>query len=155
MVMYKSILVPFDNSEHAREALKAAISIAKAFDGKVTALAVSDVPDFTDPGFVAAARVAGVPQLSAEEILNIQREFYASAKAALIEEVEEIKGDFDHMEYCATAGKPQAVILEFAESGHYDLIVMGCRGLGAIRGAMGSVSYAVARSAKLPVMIIK
>ena len=32
---------------------------------------------------------------------------------------------------------------------------MGCRGLSAIRGAMGSVSYAVARSVKLPVLIVK
>lgn len=155
MVMYKSILVPYDNSDHAREALKVAIEMAQISDGKVTLLSVADVPDFNDPGFVAAARVAGVRQLSEEEIMNIQREFYATQKAALIEEAGEFLGDFDRVEYRATAGKPQHVICEFAESGNFDLIVMGCRGLGPLRGAMGSVSYAVARSVKLPVLIIK
>lgn len=153
--MFKSILVPFDNSDHAREALKVAIDMAKAGGGKVTALSVSDVPNFNDPGFVAAARVAGVRPMSEEEVMEVQREFYASRKQDLINDVADCLGDFEAIEYRATAGKPQTVVCEFAESGNFDLIVMGCRGLGALRGAMGSVSYAVARSVKLPVLIIK
>ena len=37
----------------------------------------------------------------------------------------------------------------------FDCIVMGRRGLGAIRGAIGSVSYSVLRSVDLPVLIVK
>ena len=36
-----------------------------------------------------------------------------------------------------------------------DLIVMGSRGLGAIRGVIGSVSYAVLRESTIPILVIK
>ena len=153
--MYKSILVPYDNSDHAKEAVKAAIDLAKPVDGTVTLLSVSDLPSFDDLTFVSAARMAGVQAIGEDQVQEIQREFYASLKANLIEEAAEVVGDFQNVQDRATAGKATTAIVEFAESGNYDLIVMGCRGLSAIRGAMGSVSYAVARSVKLPVLIVK
>ena len=152
--MFKSILVPYDNSEHAKNAVKTAIELAGA-DGAVTLLSVSDLPSFDDLAFVSAARMAGVPSVSEEQIQDIQHEFYANLKARLIEDSADVVGDFKNVQYHATAGKAASAIIEVAESGNYDLIVMGCRGLGAIRGAMGSVSYAVARSVKLPVMVVK
>ncbi|OKY80600.1 MAG: hypothetical protein BHV62_04820 [Eggerthella sp. 51_9] len=50
---------------------------------------------------------------------------------------------------------PAADILGYAEKVNADLIVMGSRGLGAIRGVLGSVSYAVLREAPMPVLVIK
>ena len=50
---------------------------------------------------------------------------------------------------------PAADILSYAEKVDADLIVMGSRGLGAIRGVLGSVSYAVLREAPMPVLVIK
>jgi nucleotide-binding universal stress UspA family protein len=46
-------------------------------------------------------------------------------------------------------------LLDFAKHHDVDLIIMGCRGLGAIRGVLGSVSYAVLRSSEVPVLIVK
>ena len=46
-------------------------------------------------------------------------------------------------------------IIETAKHYDCDLIVMGSRGLGAIRGAIGSVSYGVLRSAEIPVLVVK
>lgn len=56
--------------------------------------------------------------------------------------------------------EPQTVsiadsLLDFAKHHDVDLIIMGCRGLGAIRGVLGSVSYAVLRGAQVPVLIVK
>jgi nucleotide-binding universal stress UspA family protein len=46
-------------------------------------------------------------------------------------------------------------IIEAADHNHVDLIVMGSRGLGSLRGVLGSVSYGVLRASKLPVLIYK
>ena len=46
-------------------------------------------------------------------------------------------------------------ILDAAKHYGCDLIVMGSRGLGAIRGAIGSVSYGVLRASNLPIMVVK
>lgn len=154
--MYQSILVPFDNSDQAQHALKEAIMLAQAGGGSVTAITVTETPEFlNDPSFTAAARMAGVKQPDPEELVKLQREYYNSAKEKLIADTAEIVGSFQNITYHATAGKPHDAIVEFAKSQKYDLIVMGCRGLGALRGAIGSVSYAVIHSVKLPVLLVK
>ncbi|MGI6046018.1 MAG: universal stress protein, partial [Eggerthellaceae bacterium] len=53
------------------------------------------------------------------------------------------------------SGQPQSAIVNYANYGDYDCICMGRRGLGAIAGAFGSVSYAVLRGVELPVMVVK
>jgi len=53
-------------------------------------------------------------------------------------------------------GDPAVQIVKTAEEGNYQLIVMGSRGLGAIKGiVMGSVSYKVLQLSHCPVLIIK
>ena len=153
--MYKSILVPFDNSDHAKNALQHAITIAEAGDAQVTVLFVADLPDFNDPGYTVAARMAGVAQASSEELDELRQEFFAVAERNLIADTADIVEDFANVQYRVTAGKPQDLVVDIAESEGCDLIVMGCRGLGALRGALGSVSYAVARSVQIPVMLVK
>lgn len=48
---------------------------------------------------------------------------------------------------------PAKAILEAAEQHHADLIVIGSRGLGARRTALGSVSNGVLHGAKVPVLV--
>ncbi len=53
-------------------------------------------------------------------------------------------------------GPPPKAILGVADIRHADLIVLGSRGLGAIRGLLlGSVSERVVRLAKCPVLIVR
>ncbi len=53
-------------------------------------------------------------------------------------------------------GSPGPALLEFADDHHIDLIVMGSRGLGPIKGIfMGSVSSYLVSRAKCPVLVIK
>ena len=52
--------------------------------------------------------------------------------------------------------RPMDMILKEVEDKDYDLIAMGSRGLGAIKGMlMGSVSERVSRAVKCPVLIVK
>jgi nucleotide-binding universal stress UspA family protein len=52
-------------------------------------------------------------------------------------------------------GEPAEKIVEVAESGSFNLIVMGSRGLGGRVSALGSVSSRVVDNASCPVMIVK
>jgi nucleotide-binding universal stress UspA family protein len=52
-------------------------------------------------------------------------------------------------------GHPQEVIADYAKDNGFDCIVMGRRGLGGIRGALGSVSYAILHTVELPVLVVK
>ncbi len=54
------------------------------------------------------------------------------------------------------AGSPAEAIVDYSENNDCDLIIMGSRGLGAIREIMvGSVSHNVIQHASIPVMIMK
>ena len=48
-----------------------------------------------------------------------------------------------------------AVLADYAKHHDVDLIVMGRRGLGAIRGMLGSVSYSLLRETDIPVLTVK
>jgi nucleotide-binding universal stress UspA family protein len=50
---------------------------------------------------------------------------------------------------------PTQGILDYAEANDVDLIVMGNRGMGKLRGALGSVSYGVLHRSDVPVLIMK
>jgi len=55
-----------------------------------------------------------------------------------------------------TSGEPAPAVIELATSQGSDLIVMGARGLGALKGLLlGSVSMKVAQHSPIPVTIVK
>jgi len=62
----------------------------------------------------------------------------------------------DRAEILIREGEPVSEILALAEERHFDLIVMGTRGLGALADAvMGSTARRVIRRAKIPVLVIR
>lgn len=53
-------------------------------------------------------------------------------------------------------GDPAEAIMDYAKEINTDLIIMGSRGLGLVRGVLlGSVSKYVLEHAKCPVLIVK
>jgi nucleotide-binding universal stress UspA family protein len=53
-------------------------------------------------------------------------------------------------------GDPAEQIIDFAEKRNFDLLIMGCRGFGPLRGVIiGSVSQKVLGGTRLPVLIVK
>ena len=46
-------------------------------------------------------------------------------------------------------------IVAYAAAHNIDLIIMGSRGLGGLRGILGSVSSFVLKEAKVPVLVVK
>lgn len=157
--MYSKILVPYDNSEHAQHALLAAIEMAKCVpNATVTVLNVCDLMEFDDATFEVAARMAGVPRMS-EDAARVARETYFSEHEKVVRKnIAEVLPEVPEgiaLEVKIDSGRPQEAICDEATKGGYECVVMGRRGLGAIRGALGSVSYAVLRMVELPVLIVK
>ena len=53
-------------------------------------------------------------------------------------------------------GSPAVVILDFAAANDIELIIMGSRGLGIVKGVLlGSVSQYIVEQAKCPVLVVK
>ncbi len=158
---YTNILVPYDRSESAQRALATALEIAADVEGaKVTAYFATPVPEFESSQFLAAEHIAGVETVSHEDIAKMQREYLDYERGLLVEHLKEYVGApvidtpalFDVE---VGQGKPSKAILDYANAHDVDLIVMGCRGLNAVAGMLGSVSYAVLRGAACPVLIEK
>ncbi len=156
--MYDRILVPYDKSEHAKHALQTAIDLVDDSDeSKIVVLYVTELPEFEDPAFAAAAQMA-MAEVSAgtnDEARGMHKEYYEAQRKAIADETAGIVGDYKNITFEFASGKPQDAIEKYASSGDYDIVIMGCRGLGALRGALGSVSFAVLRSVDIPVLVVK
>ena len=143
MLSYKKILVPYDGSEHAKKALQQAIAIAE--DGEGAKLFVASVCNMV-------SAMSNFDQVSIAEgclTTKLTEDLEAQCKADL----EEAKA---MTEMIYEVGSPGPVLLNMADDKKCDLIVMGSRGLGPLKGIfMGSVSsYLVSRS-KCPILIVK
>lgn len=155
---YKCILVPYDGSDHAQSALAAACSIAQGHDTNVHVVnvvpinifpevAASDPAAVVNPSYVTQKTYS---ELFDDTLLEIHNEMVATIGDTLSSLSD------DQVTYEVIA-HPSAVdgIIDYASDHDCDLIVMGRRGLGAIRGLLGSISYGVIRATTTPVLTVK
>ncbi|MCB1306993.1 MAG: universal stress protein [Leptospiraceae bacterium] len=138
----KKILVPVDGSKDSAHALEAAEAMARNAKATLTVLEV--VEEFGPlPGYYEAAP-AGQDRT---KWISDQR----FEKVHPILEETSVKWDRKVVE-----GFPADKIVEVAEDGKYDLIVIGSRGLSALgRFLMGSVSDRVIHHAPCSVMVVR
>lgn len=138
----KKILVPVDGSKDSAHALEAAEAMARNAKATLTVLEV--VEEFGPlPGYYEAAP-AGQDRT---KWISDQR----FEKVHPILEETSVKWDRKVVE-----GFPADKIVEVAEEGKYDLIVIGSRGLSALgRFLMGSVSDRVIHHAPCSVMVVR
>ncbi len=144
--MFKHLLLPADGSDNARRAIEKAVSIARAFDGRVTAIYVID--PYTLSGVGADFAYGQAEYLSAAS---------AEARTAM-DQVERA---------CAEAGVPVDTalveshsvskgILAKAKEVGADLIVIGSHGKrGLEKLVLGSVTSQVLSHAHLPVLVVR
>ena len=138
--MFRSILVAWDGSRHARRALSEATDIAQTQGSRLTLLTVA-----APIHFWAGPYVPPVPE---DEL--------ARAAERIAEEGEELVPDGIPVSSRTAAGSPGPELLKRVEAAGHDLIVMGSRGRGAVRSAvLGSVSHYVLNHARVPVLIVR
>lgn len=156
-----NIMVPFDGSEHALRALDYAKDLASAVEGDVRVSIVH----------VVTAGMVDPRDLDAEGSLNgvplglVDRAEYQALVDKATERVRENiekdlhdviagMGDAAVVDVIADPSATDAIIY-YAKTHDCDLIVMGRRGLGALRGMLGSVSYGVLHGTDVPVLTVK
>lgn len=156
---YKNILVPFDGSKHAMSAVKAALGLVKGSeDSKLTILHVvsmSVAPTISESDPVIGSTPTYIDYL---DYANLYDDSLSKKRDKMIKEITAAFPDMPaaQVEYDAIAHpSPAQAIVDYCKNHQCDMIVMGRRGLGAIRASFGSVSSGVLRSTDLPVLTVK
>jgi nucleotide-binding universal stress UspA family protein len=140
--MYASIIVALDGSEQSMLALEHARAIAECFGSKLILVHAFphtfDLRDSIEYNNLVALRIK-----RGEEIIEMAREQLGRTAS--------IEVDEDLLE-----GPAAEAILSAAATRNSDLIVMGSRGMGSLKGMVfGSVSTKVSHYAGCPVMVVR
>ena len=138
--MFKNIVLAYDGSEYSQKALQRAKAIAEHFEATLWLVHVfrnpSDLLGYTDYEKLFAKRKS-----AAQAVLDDARQKLGRTMFAVQEKLQD--------------GLETESILKVAENCKADLIVMGTRGLGTVKGLLvGSVSRKVIHLADCPVMVV-
>ena len=159
-MLYKNIMVAYDGSEPSTEALVVAKDMA-GDDVEATIHIVSIIPlGMAGVGIDSpVSPITGISQIFPDmEAYEVMME---NSRAQTIESMREQIGDmFNEVKCKVTIGayasaKASTGICDYAKEHGVDMIIMGRRGLGALRAMMGSVSYAVLHESDIPVVTVK
>jgi nucleotide-binding universal stress UspA family protein len=152
MEMKKDVLVPFDGSAHATEALRVAIDIAKAFCEAIVMLNVQ--PSYETPHtkrFFSQKQIADYRLQRAIEVMQPGEDILKQSGVSFTTKLrvgdpreqicQEARADSEQGEACRNRG--------------IRMIVMGARGLTPFLGmVLGSVSMGVLHDTPCPVTIV-
>ncbi len=150
-----NILVPFDDSTHACNALKRAIELCEGKpNAQIHVVEVAAPPQDLLRSSMSSGRNNATEQ---EEFAEELEQRSHNEDDQLAQRIKEITKDFQGELTAEVIYGVYTVdtILDAAERYNCSMIAMGSRGLGALRGMIGSVSFAVLRSAQIPVLIVK
>jgi nucleotide-binding universal stress UspA family protein len=142
--MFKNIIVAYDGSEQADHALHFAAQLALQAEARISLVYAFDpMPAWVGtPDFPIA--VAVEPRIAYSEALldKAEKQLHEAGITSVEQNILE--------------GPASDAIVQAADVRHADLIVMGTRGMGALKGLLlGSVSERVIGAAHCPVLVIK
>jgi len=138
---FRKILVPLDDSEHSRHALRYAMGLAQTQKSHIALLhCLGRIPML----------IGGEPR---KELLH---ELVREAEKLLAPFARKLREMGVEPALIIKEGKAGEVIVQEAKSGDYDLIVMGSRGLSDLEGViLGSNAHRVLSAAHCPVLLCR
>lgn len=138
------ILVAVDGSDNSMRAVEKAKEYGDLFNGEIGLITV-----------LKPLAVGNYSYISPEDLEDPET-FKQSGNAILEKAIETFGKKRDRISRKISVGDPANEILREAKKGHYDLIIMGNRGLGLFsRSFLGSVSNKVLNHADSNVLIVK
>jgi nucleotide-binding universal stress UspA family protein len=142
--VFRRLLVAFDGSPHAQQALTEAIDLAQANRGTLTVMSVAPEPSvWAMSGYGVPIDVDGVSQ-------EMERQYQSMLDGA----VESVPADLP-VRKILKQGPAGWRIVDEANTGDHDLVVMGSRGRGELRSLLlGSVSHRVLEASRVPVLVV-
>jgi nucleotide-binding universal stress UspA family protein len=142
--MFRRLLLAFDGSPHAEQALDEAIDLAQTNGGTLTVITVAPAPSvWAMSGYDVPINVDRVSK-------ELEREYQSMLDAA----VSRIPADLPVTKILKQGAAGQEIAGE-ANAGDYDLVVMGSRGRGELRSLLlGSVSHRVLQASCVPVLVV-
>lgn len=156
---FKNILVPYDESEHAKSALHIALGLAGPYpEAKVHVMTVIPSSTLPNPTLMASSAFDTPYAIGDPETYErIMQSVADNARGDAQELIDQTRDDAQCqiVAEALIATSPVEGIADYVKSHDIDLVVMGRRGLGALRGMIGSVSFGVLRSVDVPVLTVK
>jgi len=141
--MFQKIILATDGSDNAQRAAQAAIDLAKGLS--LSSIVITHI--MTNPPDQSRMVKA---QFDVHTLLE------DDAKVALKRTIDALSHVGLSYDLKVSIGDPSVEIREIANKEMADLIIIGSRGLGALKGVLlGSVSQKIAQTAPCPVMIVK
>lgn len=147
--MIKSVMVAVDGSPPATRALALGADVAMRYGAGLHLVHV--IPEMTVPeGFEEFARIERVDRPAWVEMGRVGEAVLGAARVdATAKGVRDVRTQ-------VLTGDPAEQLLGYAQDHAIDLLIMGRRGLGRIRGLlMGSVSAKVGSLAECPVVTVR
>lgn len=160
---YKTILLAADSSDHSNQGVKDAVAIAHIWNAKITGTHVY-AAKLHDMRF--RQMEGGLPeQFRQEDELERQRDVHddlitrglSIITDSYLDQVDRIC-DEEKIVFSRRSleGKNYRELAREANSGNYDLLIMGAQGLGAIKGSLlGTVCERVTRRSNIDTLVIK
>lgn len=144
--MFNEILVAYDGSDCSKKALAKACEMQEQNPYvKLHILTAFSLP--------ANQMFSLYGPAITEEIVE---QYENQARARLEEAEQNVGSEREGCTFHILRGDPANAILQYSEAHHIDLIIVGSRGLGAVKGMiMGSVSSRIVQQAHCNVLIIK
>jgi universal stress protein E len=149
---FKNILLATDFSASAGVALDAAVELARRTQAKLTALnVVRDVP----ASFAMVDYGTGW-EPTAAQLTRLQNELRDDARQRLETLVDQYRSPEMEIAGDVVIGMPYAAVIDKVKSGHYDLVVLGTRGMSAVKRVLiGSTATRLARACPVPVWVAR
>jgi nucleotide-binding universal stress UspA family protein len=139
--VYRSILVAVDGSPDAEAALRHAAALARDQNARLTLLTAI-------PPMPATALLASGAAPPRSEVIRHYAEALREATAALPDDVS--------VTTQLVEASPSRALIQRAESGDFDLIVMGSHGHGRLHASLlGCVSQKVLAASPIPVLLAR